>query len=201
MQQQQINLYQPVSASSNEPFSVTMMLALVLLSVLLMLAFYSMLYVQKNNLKSDVMALQAQLEQTSSTVEKLERTISSVTDIKKEQQQLKRLKQVYTDKQKALHELSGMVQGNNQGMSDYFSALARKNIKAIWFSQIDIYSGGQQITLQGQTSDAKSIPPFVLSLKKEPAFSGVNFKLFNAQRNKDENSLKFILQTEGIQAD
>ncbi|MCU7940355.1 MAG: PilN domain-containing protein [gamma proteobacterium symbiont of Bathyaustriella thionipta] len=119
-----------------------------------------------------------------------------MTDLKKEKLQLKRLKQVFINKQNALNELSTMVVGNNKGLSGYFSALARKNIEPIWFSHIDVYSGGQQIVLKGQASDAKYIPDFVSSLKEEPVFNGINFKLFNAQQSENDALLNFILQTE-----
>lgn len=197
--QQQINLYQPAAASRDEPFSARMMFIIIIMTSVLMLAFYGLLFMQENNLQAEISALNVQLEQTAITVEKLEMTISSVTDAKKEQQQLKRLKHVFASKQHALNDLSTMVKGNNRGMSAYFSALARKNIKAIWFTQINIYSGGQQIVLDGQTSDEKFIPNFISSLKDEPAFKGINFKLFNVLRNENNDALHFILQTEIIQ--
>ena len=166
-----------------------------------MLVFYGVLYIQEKNLTTEISALKTQLQQTTLTVEKLEITVSSITDAKKEQQQLKRLKQVFVSKQDALNELSTMAKGNNKGMSGYFFALAKKNIEAIWFSQIDIYSGGRQMILKGQTLDAKHLPNFISSLKEEAVFDGVNFKLFNAQRNEDDAALHFILQTELIQAE
>ncbi|MCW8931777.1 MAG: hypothetical protein OQL19_16280 [Gammaproteobacteria bacterium] len=196
--QQQINLYQPVASSKNEPFSAVMMIVIVLVTCVLMMAFYGMLFWKKNTLQHEVTALKSQLEQTTETVEKLEATVATLTDSKKDQDRLKHLKNVFTSKQNALNELSTMVRGNNSGLSTYFSALARKNIEAIWFENIDVYSGGEQITLQGRTSDAKNIPVFVSSLNEESAFKGVSFKLFNVKKEEKDNSLYFVLQTENL---
>jgi len=194
--QQQINLYQPVSTATDKPFSAMTLLILIGMSCFFMMAFYGMLYWKKNTLQVEMTALKGQFEQTTKTVEKLEATVARVTDSKNEQQQLKHLKTVFANKQNALNELSTMVRGNDSGLSDFFSALARKNIEAVWFDHIDVYSGGQQVILQGQTLDAKYIPGFVLSLKEEPVFNGVSFRLFNVQRNDMDNALHFVLQTE-----
>ena len=194
--QQQINLYQPIDRASEEPFSATMMLILLSLTLVFMMAFYGVLYVKKVSLEAEVKALKVQNQQTLIVVEKLEATVTKLTDSKKEQQQLKHLKKVYASKQNALNELSTMVKGNSVGVSDYFSALARKNIEPIWFSDIDVYSGGQQILLKGKTTDVRVLPQFVSSLKEETVFNGVNFRVFKAQRNDTDTILDFILQTE-----
>ncbi len=197
--QQQINLYQPVATSRNEPFSAQIMMMLVGLTCVLMMAFYGMLYVKKNTLQTELATLNTQLEQTISTVEKLESTVATLTDSKSDQERLKHLNKVFASKQNALNELSTMVRGNDNGLSFYFSALARKNIESIWFEQIDIYSGGKQMNLQGKTSDAKNIPVFISSLNTEPAFKGVSFKLFNVQKDEENHSLNFTLQTKNAE--
>ena len=196
---QQINLYQPVTTSRNEPFSMEMMMILVGLTCVLMMTVYGMLYWKKNTLQTELTALKAQFEQTTATVEKLESTVGTLTDSKSDQDRLNHLNKVFSSKQNALNELSTMVRGNDNGLSPYFSALARKNIESLWFEQIDIYSGGKQMNLKGQTSDAKNIPIFIASLTTEPAFKGVSFKLFNVKKDEKNPSLNFILQTKSIE--
>ena len=193
---QQINLYQPVSNVRNEPFSAMMMLILLGITLLMMMGFYGMLFWKKSTMQTEMSVLQKQYEQTLMTVDKLEATVAKLTDSSKEQKQLKRLKRIYSSKQNALNELSTMVKGNSDGVSEYFSALARQNIEPIWFSDINVYSGGQQLFLQGQTTDAQYIPQFMASLKEETVFNGINFKLFKAQREADDDLLHFKLQTE-----
>ncbi len=194
--QQQINLYQPSTKSNNEPFSAIMILSLIGFTCAVMMAFYASLFWQKKSLQDELVTLRMQFEETTETVEKLEATVANLTDSKKDQQRLQHLKRLFISKQSALIELSTMVRGNDTGLSSYYSALARKNIEPIWFEKIDIYSGGQQMTLLGQTSDAKYIPGFVSSLNEESAFDGVNFKLFRVQKHDNDSSLNFILQTE-----
>ncbi|MDX2505389.1 MAG: PilN domain-containing protein [Gammaproteobacteria bacterium] len=194
--QQQINLYQPVAAQKDEPFSALMMLIIVAITLLLMMGFYAMLQWKKNNLQAEMGTLKIQYEQTLATVEKLEATVIRFTDAKKEQQQFKRLKKIYSSKENALNELSTMVKGNSYGVSECFSALARKNIEPVWFSDINVYSGGQQIFLQGQTTNTQHIPQFVASLKEESFFNGVNFKLFKAKKIDTGSLVHFSLQTE-----
>ena len=193
---QQINLYQPVSNVRNEPFSAVMMLVLLCFTLLMMMGFYGMLFWKKSTMQTEISVLQTQYEQTLMTVAKLEATVAKVTDSSKEKKQLKHLKKIYASKQNALNELSTMVIGNSDGVSEYFSALARQNIEPIWFSDINVYSGGQQLFLQGKTTDAQYIPQFMASLKEETVFNGINFKLFKAQRDGDDDLIRFKLQTE-----
>ena len=193
---QQINLYQPESRVREAPFSAMTMLILFVITLVLMMGFYGVLQWKKSALEAEVAALKQQNELTLQTVEKLEATVKKLTDSKIEEQKLKHLKRVYASKQQALNELSTMVRGNSTGVSEYFSALARKDVEAIWFKDINVYSGGKQIILQGRTTDARSIPQFVSSLNEEKVFEGVNFKLFEAKRNDKEEILNFTMQTE-----
>lgn len=194
--QQQINLYQPDTGAREEPFSAVMMLALLILTIVLMMGFYGVLHWKKISLEQEVAALKAQNEKTLQTVEKLESMVKKLTDSKKEQQKLKHLKRVYASKQSALNELSTMIKGNSDGVSGYFSALARKNIDSLWFNDINVYSGGKQIFLKGMTTDARAIPDLVAALNEEAAFKGVSFKLFSAHKNDEQNILQFVMQTE-----
>ncbi len=194
--QQQINLYQPDDALAKEPFSATAMLTVVILTLLLMVSFYALLQWKKNDLEAQIVRLNKQSEQVQKVLEKLEATVNKLTDSKNEQQQLNYFKRVYASKQTALEELSNMVSGNSKGLSGYFSALARNNLNDVWFNIIDVYSGGEQLLLQGQTSDARSLPVLVNLLKEESIFKGLDFRLFKVQRDDKKTVLEFMLQTQ-----
>jgi flagellar capping protein FliD len=202
--QQQVNLYQPISTGNEEPFSANILLSLVAMTVVLMMIFYGSLYWNSLTMQREISTRKSQFEQTKASVEKLEQTVASLSNSKKEQQQLAHLKRVFASKQQALKDLSTMVRGNDIGLSDYFAALARKNIDPIWFDNINVYAGGQQMILKGQSTDAKAIPGFVASLKKEVVFNGISFKVFNVTKNDKEKSagkvLDFVMQTEALES-
>jgi Tfp pilus assembly protein PilN len=194
--QQQINLYQPISTAKEEQFSARTMLILFAITLLFMMMFYGFLLFKKMGLEDENAALNQKNQQTQALVEKLEMTVNKLTDTKKERRKLEHLKKVYASKEFALQEISSMVKGNHFGLSSFFSALARRNIEAIWFEKIDVYQGGQQVTLKGQTTDERYIPDFTASLAEESAFNGINFKRFNATRNEQGDQVQFNLQTE-----
>ncbi len=194
--QQQINLYQPDDALANESFSATAMLTVVVITLLLMMSFYALLQWKKNDLEAEIVRLKNQSEQVQQVLEKLEKTVKKLTDSKKEQQQLSYFKRVYASKQTALEELSNRVSGNSNGVSGFFSALARNNLNDVWFNTIDVYSGGEQLLLQGQTTDAKSLPVLVNLLKDEAIFKGLDFRLFKVHRDDKKAVLEFMLQTQ-----
>lgn len=192
---QQVNLYQTEDKVRHEPFSALLMLIVSSISIVSMMIFYALLISQNTTLNTEINALQVQYQKNLSAVEKLESLVSQLTDTNKEKAQLSFLNKRYNNKQTSLDELSSLIKGNNKGLSDYFSALARKNIDAIWFNKIDVSDGGQQLLLEGKTKDARFIPQFIAALKKETVFSGINFKLFNAQLNEEDGLVHFILQT------
>ncbi len=193
---QQVNLYQTEDKARHEPFSALLMLIVITISIVLMLIFYALLISQNKTLNTEINALKVQYQQNLSSVEKLESLASQLSDTNKEKAQLTFLNKRYSSKRTSLDELSSLIKGNNKGLSGYFSALARKNIDAIWFGKIDVSDGGQQLLLEGKTKDVRTIPQFIAALKKEAVFSGINFKLFNAQLNEEDGLVHFSLQTE-----
>ncbi|MCU7834421.1 MAG: PilN domain-containing protein [gamma proteobacterium symbiont of Taylorina sp.] len=192
---QQVNLYQPEDNIKREPFSALLMLIISIVTLLLMLGLYALLFWKTQALGTEITSLKSQYEHNLTAVAKLETLAGKLADTKKERAQLNALNNRYKDKQAALSELSSLIKGNSKGLSDYFSALAKKNIEAIWFTEINIFNGGQQLRLKGKAKAAHYIPQFIALLKEEAVFSGVNFKLFNAQLNKKDGLVDFSLQT------
>lgn len=193
---QQINLYQAEDNIRQEPFSAFLMLLITLFSILIMSVLYGLLFWQQGTLNKDITALSGQYQQNLIAVEKLETLVKALNNTDKEKAQFRILNSILKNKQGNLKQLSSLVKGNSSGLSTYFTALARKNIKAIWFTEITVSDGGKKLLLKGKTKDAHQIPSFIESLKEETAFSGVNFRLFNAQLNQKDGLVYFILQTD-----
>ena len=193
---QQVNLYQPEPDIRHKPFSAYLMLLVLSITLVIMLSFYAILFWKNNVLNTEMSTLNSQYKQNQLAVEQLEALVVKLTDTEKEKTQLTFLKTMYQQKKASLDELSLMINANNYGLSDYFAALARKNIDAVWFNKIEVAQGGQQLLLEGKTRDARSIPQFMATLKEEPIFSHIKFRLFDASLNEKDGLLYFTLHTE-----
>jgi len=193
---QQVNLYQPDKNIKREPFSALLMLIVTIVSIMIMFSFYGLLLWKQETLNTEMMAQKAQYQKNLQAVEKLEILVKKLTNTDKEKAQLHSLNTLLKNKQNNLEELGSLVKGNGDGLSAYFLALARKNIEVIWFTEIKVTRGGQKLLLKGKTKAARHIPPFIERLKEEAVFSGISFRLFNAQLNEKDGLVHFILQTE-----
>lgn len=80
--------------------------------------------------------------------------------------------------------------------SSYFEGLARRTLEGLWLEDIHIQEGGQSIKLVGGTYQAKLIPKWLKTLKKEPAFQGITFQSATLGKKSDDgDSLRFSLLT------
>jgi len=192
---QQVNLYHLEDNTKREPFSALLMLTISIATLILMLSLYTVYYWKTDTLKTEIQSLKRQYEQNLAAVENLETMAGKLTDTKKEQAQINFLNKLYNNKQLALEELSSLVKGNNKGLSEYFSALARSNIETVWFNEINVFDGGQQLRLKGKAKAAHDIPQLIEQLREESIFSGINFKLFHAQLNEEDGLIHFSMQT------
>ena len=140
---QQINLYQAEDNIRQEPFSAFLMLLITLFSILIMSVLYGLLFWQQGTLNKDITTLSGQYQQNLIAVEKLETLVKALNNTDKEKAQFRILNSILKNKQGNLKQLSSLVKGNSSGLSTYFTALARKNIEAIWFTEITISDGGK----------------------------------------------------------
>ena len=83
------------------------------------------------------------------------------------------------------------INRNNQfsdghGYSDYLIALAQQHIANIWLTKINIQKNGAQISLEGKTHDAITLPEYLDRLAMEPVLAGKNFETLRMKRDLNE---------------
>ncbi len=110
---------------------------------------------------------------------------------------------VYRDVEALKHQLEarqtlvgkmGNQQGANvDGFSNAMKALATQHIEGLWLTKFEFIAGGNEIKLDGGTTQASLVPNYVNRLKHDPAFTQADFgllKLVNHTASK-EGFLRF----------
>lgn len=64
-----------------------------------------------------------------------------------------------------------------KGFADHLSGLARQHIDGMWFTDIQLQQGGQQLALMGRTRAPEYVPQFLQKLSSEEIFSGHQFRV------------------------
>lgn len=103
--------------------------------------------------------------------------------------EIERLRSMIRNKQSVLAQLK-LDAGNDQILySDRLVSLGRQNLRGIWLQTISLGSGGEQVTLKGETTKGELVPEYLQALSEEPVFSGLRFDLLEIARF-DENEAK-----------
>jgi hypothetical protein len=68
------------------------------------------------------------------------------------------------------------------GFSDYFASLARNTLDGLWFRNVAVLAGGNEMLLKGQALEPELVPQLLQTLAHEPAFSGRSFRKVTFER-------------------
>ena len=87
------------------------------------------------------------------------------------------------------------------GFADHLQGLARQQIDGMWFTEIQLQNGGQQLALIGQTRRPEYVPRYVQKLTAEDIFIGHQFRVFRMSVPADKkNIFEFELRSKEIDA-
>lgn len=65
----------------------------------------------------------------------------------------------------------------SQGFAEHLSGLARQHIDGLWFTEIQLQQGGNQMALLGQTRQPEFVPQYLQKLSEEHVFAGHRFRV------------------------
>lgn len=73
------------------------------------------------------------------------------------------------------------------GFSAFFAGLARNPVNGLWFSNVGLSAGGNEVLLKGSTTQPALVPRLLQELAAEPAFAGRTFRRASFQRGRDDD--------------
>ena len=183
---QQINLYQPVFRHQRKVFSTTTMAQIVLVITLGLAAIYAFGTWQSAALERDVIALEAQRQDTQSRFDALGRTLSASRDDKGLLEQIRLAQAEVEAKRRLLQWLGERGSDRPTGFATHLAGLARQHQPGLWLSRIRIADRGRSVALEGNTRDPAGLVRYLRRLGKEPAFKGLEFLTVRLERTPAE---------------
>ncbi len=193
---QQINLYQDVLKSGQNQSVINNLVIsiIVVIALIAMLSIY--FYMDLNATEKKLHSVKKQLTETEVRIQQLQiqypdRQINTllIQEIAHVQKLLSSLSQV-------ISVLTDKTSVQNQGFSQYFSALARQSIPEVWLNTIIINTENNQLQFKGSSYNPEKIPVLLQKWHQEPVFQGKDFaQLSLLQAEENENQIDFIVSS------
>lgn len=195
---QQVNLYQPIFRKARKVFSVQTMAQAVGIVLLALILLYGWALWQTHQLRSQLVAMQAQQAHASEVLDRLETTLAKRRPSAALTQALTEAEAERDVRQALLKVLTAPHRANTSGFAPALEGLARTPIAGLWLTGITLADGGDQIQLTGATTRSTQVPKLVTKLADAPAFAGVEFKRLQIERDTSKSGparLDFLLST------
>ncbi|MGK0499024.1 MAG: cell division protein FtsB [Oceanicoccus sp.] len=192
---QHLNLYSQLDRAVEPSFSARLQVQLLAVLVLLLLLIYLVLVWSSSSLRAESGSLQQQESELAASLKtlqarkvKLER--ESTLDV-----ELDRLAADITFRRQLMASIDPNSAVMESGFATHLQGLGRQHIEGMWFTQIQLQLGGQQLALKGQTRVPEAVPQYLQKLSKEPVFSGHQFRVFKLNVPEDKTGvLEFELR-------
>lgn len=153
------------------------------------------------NEKNALSQMEQARDKMEASIAKLQQRVDALVLDKNLEQQEKRLRLGLQSKRSFLQDLQQQGDTHQVEFSAYLQALANMESRHVWLTRIRMQSPGPQVFLSGVTNKPKSIPEYLENLKTQQSFEGMGFKVFNLEREEDnQDYLTFHVGTQHDEA-
>jgi hypothetical protein len=184
---QQINLYRPIFRKQEKKFSALAMLQAGAAIVVGIAIIYGLIAWQVRDLRSELVQVDKRLAASTKRLDDATKRFGPGTKSKQLDDQVADLEKQIAARLRVRELLSRGIFSNTTGYSDYLVAFARQHVTGLWLTGFDIVGAGEDMRLQGQTSDPALVPRYVQRLSAEKALAGREFQIFTMSRPVDKN--------------
>lgn len=184
---QQINLYRPIFRKQEKKFSALAMLqagGAILVGIAII---YGLIAWQVRDLRTELQRVDQRFAASTKRLDDATKRFGPGTKSKQLEDQVADLEKQIAARLRVRELLSRGIFSNTTGYSDYFVAFARQHVNGLWLTGFDIVGAGEDMLLQGQTSDPALVPRYVQRLSAEQALAGKEFQIFTMSRPAEKN--------------
>lgn len=186
---QHLNLYDQIDRYVEPQFSARQQLRLVCWAVAILAVIYGGLALSTGGKSSELNKLQGQLKAVSAQVDQLKAKKAQLENDPELDRAIAALESEVQFRKKLLSNVMPGGSDGGNGFAPHLSGLARQHIDGMWFTEIQLHSGGQQLALLGQTKVAEYVPQYLQKLSSEPVFEGHRFKVLRMHLPEDQKRL------------
>lgn len=198
MSTQQINLFQSALVQPKEFLTIQQMGAFVGVGILGLLLVNGMQWgfgFSNSKKLRDLQSIQQQEIQTLAVLKTEAAKRAETENSEKFARDLKEKEIELQSKQQVIDLLSGKKFGNIEGFVPQFTGLAKQHVDGLWLTALHLQQGGEKLSLRGSTNSPELLPKYLQRLSNEPSLSGIEFKTFVMQRNKEKTQIDFDLRS------
>ena len=176
---QQINLYQPVLADTQQKLSATTLAAAagILLTVLAGLTVQAQIRVR--HLQTEVDGVRTEVEQRQ---QKLEERLAENNGTEDPRTRAVQLAASLEQRKRALDMLRRGAAGQATGFAGRMEALARRHVDGLWIDHMTLSGVNGSMSLAGVALDPTFVPAYLHTLAQEQILSGTRFDEFIIER-------------------
>jgi hypothetical protein len=173
---QQINLYNPALAPRVDLFSGRYILVgLGSLLVVLLLA-WGFAGFEASRVAAEERALGVRLAGVQADVARLAQEVAARKPDAALERELADLEALLAARNQVMATLGSGALGDTRGVSEYFRAFARQRAEGVWLTGFSIGGAGDEIVIEGRTTDAQMLPGYLNRLRRETSLRGSAFE-------------------------
>lgn len=101
--------------------------------------------------------------------------------------ELARLQEVRDSINLNLAAIARETEQRQEGFSAYFGGLARNTLDGLWFDNVALSSGGEEMLLKGRATQPQLVPRLLQTLATEQVFSGRTFRKVSFERQETDS--------------
>lgn len=184
---QQINLYRPIFRKQEKKFSALAMLQAGGAIVVGIVVIYGLMLWQVRDLREELHQADKRLGASTKRLADATNQFGPGAKSKLLEDQVADLEKQIATRQRVRELLSRGIFSNTTGYSNFFLAFARQHVPGIWITGFDITGAGEDMRLQGRTTDPAQVPRYVQRLSAEQALAGKEFQVFTMTRPSDKD--------------
>lgn len=191
-QRQEVNLYLPHLQPKVDYLAPGVVVRGLAALLLIMVATACFDVVQNIQLQQQLDDERMQVDQLADQIEAVKEQLpeSQAARLDKEIQQLGR----EVKRRKAISRLiDGQSIGNTDGFSEQLQSLARESSAQLALTGFEFSSGGDVVSLQGETRHPESVPYYVARLRDSDSFSNSLFGTLSIEREENTSRMQFSL--------
>jgi hypothetical protein len=198
---QQVNLYRPIFRKQEKKFSAVAMAQAGAAIVVGVIVIYGLTAWQVHRLREESARAQQQLNvATARLTESVQKFGGS--QAQPAEAQIQQMEQQVAARLRVRDVMARGLFSNTTGYSNFLTAFARQRVNGVWLTGFNIVGAGEDLRLQGRTSDPAQVPRYIQRLSGEQVLSGKEFQVFvmsRPEKKPDEPAqppyIEFLLRT------
>ncbi|MBF0425021.1 MAG: hypothetical protein HQL66_04265 [Magnetococcales bacterium] len=178
MIQQQVNLYQSRFHVKKEFLVARGMLLVLLIFILNLVVASGIMNWLAAREEGELQFLTEQQQKKAQMLQDLSKKFPPPKVSEALLNETKELRKESTRMRTVMDLLNQSRRGNARGFSGIMEALGREKVEGLWLDGIGVYSGGEDLILEGKARNADLVPRYLTRLSNQKVFSGRRFSFF-----------------------